>query len=75
MSRTEERTEERGALMVVVARTVKAGEDWEPQWGVGSGGMRADVTAGWFEIGAGGGIVAEMERPGRGALCAGGGRR
>ena len=75
VSRTEERTEERGALMVVVARTVKAGEDWAPQWGVGRGGMRADVTSGWFEIGAGGGIVAGMERPGRGALCAGGGRR
>lgn len=37
--------------------------------------MRADVTAAWFEIGAGGGIVAAMERLRREALYAGGGRR
>lgn len=68
VSRTEERMGEGEALMVVVARTVKAGEDWAPQWGVGKGGMRVDVTLGWLEIGAGGGIVVAMERPGRGAL-------
>ena len=55
------------AAMVVVARTVKAGDGWEPQCGVGIGGMRVDVTVGWFEIGAGD-IVVAMERPGRGAL-------
>ena len=68
VSRTVERTGEGEALMVVVARTVKAGEGWAPQWGVGMAGMRADVTAGWFALGAGGGIVAAMERLGRGAL-------
>ena len=68
VSRTEERIGEGEALMVVVARTVKAGEDWAPQWGVGNGGMRLDVTAGWSEAGTGGDIVVAVERPGRGAL-------
>ena len=71
VSRTEERMGEGEALMVVVARTVKAGERWAPQWGVGIGGMRVDVTAGWFEMGAGGGILAAMKRLGRGALWVG----
>lgn len=32
------------ALMVVVARTVKEAPDWEPQCGVGMGGVRFDFT-------------------------------
>lgn len=68
VSRREERTVEAGALMVVVARTVKAGEGWAPQWGVGRGGSKVDVTAGWFEMGAGGDIVAALEELGRGIV-------
>ena len=71
VSRREERMREGEALMVVVAWTVKAGEGWAPQWGVGRGGMRADVTVGWSGRGAGGDIVA-MERLGRETLWVGG---
>lgn len=59
VSRREERMREGEAAMVVVARTVKAGEDWAPQWGVGRGGMRADVTVGWFGRGGGGDILVK----------------
>lgn len=33
-----------GTAMVVVARTVKAGLVWAPQWGVGMGGVWLDWT-------------------------------
>ena len=62
VSRREERMREGEAAMVVVARTVKAGEDWAPQWGVGIGGVRADVTVGWLGRGGGGDMVVVVER-------------
>jgi hypothetical protein len=39
VSRRVLRTRLGEAAMVVVARTVKAGLDWEPQCGVGTGGV------------------------------------
>lgn len=46
VERRAERMDGGGASMVVVARTVKEGGDWGPQWGVGRGGISSALTPG-----------------------------
>ena len=49
------------AVIFVVAWTVKAGEDWVPQWGVGTGGVCRVCTFS-RALGDGGGGISISHR-------------